>query len=110
MLKITKAMLCSALAFTMTLAIAPPTFADQEVAQIYVSLKGSDSAEGTIDKPLKSIQAAKKMVNKLKQEGGFSGAVVNIREGIYNIGRGITFNKIDSGSEDTQIIYKAYNN
>lgn len=103
-------MLCSALAFTMTLAIAPPTFADQEVAQIYVSLKGSDSAEGTIDKPLKSIQAAKKMVNKLKQEGGFSGAVVNIREGIYNIGRGITFNKIDSGSEDTQIIYKAYNN
>ncbi len=109
MLKITKAMLSIALAFTMTLAIAPPSFADQEVAQIYVSLAGSDSAEGTIEKPLKTIQAAKKKINSLKQEGGFSGAVVNIREGIYNVGEGIALNKGDSGSEDAPITYKAYN-
>ncbi len=109
MLKITKATLCAALAFTMTLAIAPPSFADQEVAQIFVSTNGSDTAEGTIEKPLRSLEGAKEKIRRLKQEGGFSGAVVNIREGIYDVGKGITLDKSDSGSEDALITYKAYN-
>ena len=69
--------------------------------KIYVSLSGSDSAEGTIDSPLATVNAAKEKAKKL------SGSVtVYFREGTYTIDNTVKFDK----SDKSDVTYKAYNN
>ena len=69
--------------------------------EIFVSLSGSDSAEGTIDSPLATVNAAKEKAKKL------SGSVtVYFREGTYTIDNTVKFDK----SDKSDVTYKAYNN
>ena len=69
--------------------------------KIYVSLSGSDSADGTITKPFATINAAKEKAKKL------SGSVtVYFREGTYTIDNTVKFDK----SDKSNVTYKAYNN
>ncbi len=72
---------------------------DSEAASenaIYVSSKGSDSNEGTVDKPLKTINEA---LNRAE-----AGAVVYVRGGVY--AENIYFPK--SGREDAYIVLRNY--
>jgi hypothetical protein len=67
-------------------------------ADIYVSPSGSDSAAGTIDAPLLSIQSA---VNKVT-----SGSTIYLRKGTYSPTTNIQITK--SGSPSGSYILRAY--
>ncbi len=91
----------------------PEAPTDTEVSlTIYVSPSGSDKNSGTIDSPLKSLEAAKSKIRVAKKNMGdkFKGANVYIREGIYSLPDGFVLDKEDSGSKDAPITYSAYEN
>ncbi len=69
---------------------------------IYVATNGSDTANGTISQPLKSLQRAKEVVREKGAE------MVYFREGEYFSDESVVFETADSGSEQSPIIYAAY--
>lgn len=83
----------------------------QKIFNYYVSLSGSDSNEGTIDKPFKTISRAKKQVIATKKSLN-SNSLINIyfRKGIYEIDKCIEFSSEDSGSDKIKVVYSNYNN
>ena len=68
---------------------------------LYVSPDGDDSAQGSYDKPLASVAAAKE---KAKQLGDITSVI--FRAGTYTIDKTLTFDRGDK----SDIVYKAYNN
>lgn len=72
---------------------------------IYVSPSGSDMNEGTIDKPLKSLKAAKEKAATMNNNQPLS---VVFREGFYYINETVEFSMRDSGTEEFPIRYMAY--
>lgn len=80
---------------------------DVTAREIYVSSDGHDANEGTIDKPLKTLEQAKRAAAQLSQVAD-SDIKVIIREGTYNVGDGLIFNKEDSGKKDSKIIFMPY--
>ena len=67
---------------------------------IYVSPSGSDSASGTIDAPLKTLEGAKQLAKS------FDGDItVYFREGSYTMTDTVAF----SASDKSDVTYKAYN-
>lgn len=77
---------------------------------IYVSLNGGDSASGTINSPLRSLEGARNRIRNLKKVQGekFSGAKVYLREGTYVLEKGFELYAEDSGTENAPITYSAY--
>ena len=75
--------------------------------ELFVSPNGSDSAPGTIDEPLKSFEAARNAVRKIKKDEPIT---VYFRGGTYNISKNISLDSIDSGTADAPITYTAYKN
>ena len=67
--------------------------------EIFVSLNGSDSADGTISSPLATVNAAKEKAKALSGD-----VTVYFREGIYTIDKTISFNSDDKSG----VTYKAY--
>lgn len=82
-------------------------YAVDNVANIYVSVNGSDSGDGSYNSPLQTLQAANAKVAEIK--GSYSGVNVNIMAGTYNVSD-LTFGADNSGSADAKIVWKAYNN
>ncbi len=73
---------------------------------IYVSPTGSDSNSGTIDKPFKTIEAAKNAARSKNKTGGLT---IYLRGGIYNITSSVNFTSADSGaSAANPIKYMSY--
>ncbi len=72
-----------------------------EEKALFVSPDGDDSAQGTADRPLASIAAAKE---KAKQLGDITAVV--FRAGTYTIDKTVFFDKNDK----SDIVYKAYSN
>ena len=68
---------------------------------LYVSPDGDDSAQGSYDKPLASVAAAKE---KAKQLSDITSVI--FRAGTYTIDKTLAFDKDDK----SDIVYKAYNN
>ncbi len=74
---------------------------------IFIATNGCDKNDGSIESPLKTLEAAKKRIRKYRDSG--MQVTVNIRGGDYYPDRGILFNCDDGGkSTDTPIIYRAY--
>jgi hypothetical protein len=73
----------------------------------YVAPSGDDANPGTKGRPFKTIERAKKAVQKLRQEGLESDVTIWLREGIYNIDHALNFGSQDSGTEQYRIAYKA---
>ena len=70
---------------------------------IVVSPRGDDSAEGTLDNPLRTVYAAKEKVKALK--GADCGAVtVWLREGVYVIDDTLVFDSSDCPN----VVYRSY--
>lgn len=67
--------------------------------EIYVSLNGSDSADGTFDSPLATLNAAKEKAKTM-----IGGVTVYFRDGTYTIDDTVSFNSGDK----SDVIYKAY--
>ncbi len=70
---------------------------------IIVSPSGDDSAEGTLDKPLKTVYAAKEKLKSLK--GSVDGTItVWFREGTYSIEDTLVFDSTDR----SDVLYRSY--
>lgn len=80
--------------------------AKQEIS-IYVSCKdGSDSNDGSKERPFKSIQKAQEQIRNIKlQNHDNSYITVYLSEGIYNLDNGLEFTSDDSGNEEYNIRY-----
>ncbi len=97
--KIISILACAAMA----MSLVPNAFAAEETT-LYVAPNGSDSAAGTADAPLATMDGARKKVLELKAAG------TNVREVIFAEGdyyqRKVAFTAEDSGT-DGVITYKA---
>ena len=78
----------------------------------FVSADGSDSNDGSIDKPFATIEKAQAKVREIIAAGAYpkEGITVYLRGGTYYIDKTITFDANDSGTEEAPVRYTAYNN
>ena len=78
--------------------------------RIYVSPAGSDSAAGSIDAPLNTLQEAQKRVRNIlaNADGKNKGVMVYLRGGDYPVSEGIKLTREDSGTEKAPVIYRSY--
>jgi len=77
---------------------------------IFISPRGSDSNNGTREKPFASIERAREEVRRIKNESGMpeDGIAVCLRAGKYFVGESILFGKEDSGTADAPVVYRSY--
>ena len=77
---------------------------------IYVSPNGTDTSEGTMDFPLKTLDGARLRVREIKESSDYNGAeiVVNFLPGEYRTREQVNFTAEDSGTEIGKITYRAY--
>jgi len=103
-----KKTIASIICVAMLLSVLPyqGILAADNVIELYVAPNGDDSALGTLDAPLATLQGAKDRVSKIKKDG----TAVNIyfRGGEYRFSDSVMFYKTDSGSENAPITYMAY--
>jgi hypothetical protein len=76
-------------------------------SQIYVSTKGKDYNPGTKNQPLASLNAARDMLRKMKQEGRDFTPVVVVEDGYYEFNEPLVLKPEDGGEKDDPVIYKA---
>ena len=73
----------------------------------YVSPDGSDSGDGSLGSPFKTLEAARDAVRKVN--GNMSGDItVYLRGGDYRLTEPVVFDTRDSGTNGHSVIYKAY--
>ena len=79
--------------------------------KLFVSNSGDDSAEGTIDRPLKTIQKALDIVSRYKPSQKTDGVVIYIREGSYVFDKTLEITKeMCDTLENVGLIISSYNN
>lgn len=78
-----------------------------EPIHIYVAANGSDSAAGTRNAPLATLDGAKK---RLESIGTPNGATVTILEGVYSLNDSIVFGSANSGTASAPIVFEAEGN
>lgn len=71
----------------------------------YVAPNGSDNNPGDIDHPLATLAGIR---DRLRSIAKTCPVKVYFREGVYPIGSTVTFNELDSGTEEFPITYAAY--
>jgi hypothetical protein len=83
----------------------------------YVSPDGCDEWSGRLPKPnenktdgpFATIARAQKAIREIKERGNLGGPIiVKIREGIYWLNETLLFTPEDSGTEESPIVYQAY--
>ncbi len=82
---------------------------DAEVTY-YVSSEGSDANDGSLENPFRTIQKARDTIRALEGYRPVGGITVNIMGGTYDVSETIAFTEEDSGTEESPIVYQAYNN
>lgn len=88
--------------------VAPSVLAADNTVLVYVSPTGNNSAAGTIDAPLRTLDGARVRVRELKAQGVEAIEVV-FRGGDYFM-RLTDFGAEDSGTKENPIVYRAYEN
>ncbi len=78
--------------------------------EIFVSLGGSEKADGTKENPFGSIEKAKNAVRGFIKKGFSGNITVFLREGTYYIEKEIEFNEADCFPHTHHVVYSAYNN
>lgn len=91
----------------------PVLFADEQPKDtqelmVYVSPHGDDHQNGTMERPFKTIPHAQQHIRGLIKEHPDRNITVFFRAGRYELERGLFFNPMDGGRENTQITYQAY--
>ncbi len=94
------------LAVTMITGMMVYASAEETVIQIFVSPNGSDTAAGTFEEPLATLEGAKNKVTEIKK--GNVPVEVNFLEGDYRMDTAVSFTRKDSGTAEALITYKAY--
>lgn len=88
-----------------------------DTISFYIATDGNDDWSGTVadtsgdDGPFATLEKARDAIRNIKADGKMpgGGAVVNIRKGDYELNKTFELNAQDSGSENTRIVYRAYN-
>ena len=80
--------------------------------KFYVAPHGDDSAAGTIDSPLATMEGARNKVREYKNAYGYpdGGITVYFRGGKYQVTQKTDFEEQDSGTDEYPVIYRAYEN
>ncbi len=76
--------------------------------EIYVSPKGNDTNIGSIKSPLKTLDAARLLVQKEIIKGLTEDIVVNLMGGTYTLNETVVFGLQDSPADGFQVTYQAY--
>ena len=76
-------------------------------ATLYVSPDGNDSAPGTQDKTLASLEGARQAARKLKAINPNDPITILIANGSYTLTDTVTFSPQDSGTPEAPVIYQA---
>ena len=84
------------------------SYASDEGIELFVSLTGSDTNDGSILSPLRTLDGARKKVRNLKGSG--ASITVNFREGNYFVNKTTSFTAEDSAPEGKKITYRGYQN
>ena len=96
-----------------SLLVMPATVmaADDAGVVFYVATDGSNENPGTFEAPFANIIGARDAIRELKAKSGLpaGGITVYIRGGEYITREQILFEEQDSGTEESPIMYKAYN-
>lgn len=82
-----------------------PLVKEKATVQLYVAPSGNDSAAGTQDAPLKTMEGARKAAAKIDKTG--NRVEVIFAGGEYFQQGTVRFTSADSGGTDTPVIYKA---
>src|SRR5438477_7226429 len=94
--------------FLWTLPFVWPAAIPAAGTEIYVSGIGSDADAGTKQKPLRSLEAARDMLRKLKKSGQVTGgSTVWLAGGIYHRSGAFELTGEDSGTEQEPNIYRS---
>ena len=75
---------------------------------VYVSPSGSDTNDGTIDKPLATLPMAQSRVRTLRAQSSGSGITVYLRGGTYALSSPLIFGAQDGGSASAPVTYTSY--
>ncbi len=109
-MKVVKQMLSGVLAACMVVGMMPRLSVHAEAAgtQLYVSPEGNDSASGTLDAPLKTLEGARDKIRQMKERPA-GGITVNLRQGDYKyLTESFVLGEQDSGTADSPVVYQAY--
>ena len=88
-------------------AVAPASAADGPT--LYVAPGGDDSAAGSIDAPLATLEGARNRIRELKGDTGLpDGMTVLLREGEYQRSSSFLLGAEDSGTAHAPIEYRSY--
>ncbi len=102
------------LAVVFSLLVMPTSVmaAESAGAVFYVAVDGSNSNPGTYEAPFANIIGARDAIRELKAKSGLpkGGITVYLRGGEYDSKEEILFEEQDSGTAESPIMYKAYNN
>ena len=77
---------------------------------IYVSPRGDDSADGSLERPFATVGRARDAVRAMKKAGAFpkGGVTVWLRGGTYRMERPLSLGTKDSGEEGAPVSYRAW--
>ncbi len=75
-------------------------------ATLYVSPQGNDAAVGSEEKPLASLDGARRRVRQLRVRGVKEEITVLFEDGVYPLKEPVRFTPLDSGAEQGKTIYK----
>jgi len=77
--------------------------------ELFVATDGSDTDPGTKQRPLRTLEAARDVLRKLrKTDSPRDSATVWIRGGTYHRTKTFRLEKQDSGTEDAPVVYRAF--
>lgn len=109
--RIFSAVLSLLVGFTVFTSAGPVYAADPPARgmQLYVSQSGNDSAAGTLDAPLKTLEGAKNKVREIKKNGLPAGGItINIAGGTYPLtDKSFELTAEDSGEPGKEIVWQA---
>ncbi len=75
----------------------------------FVATDGDDNNPGTIDAPFKTVEKARDTIRAAKGSLPVGQITINIRGGEYPMSQAVKFDQNDSGTEQSPIVYQAYN-
>ena len=75
--------------------------------KLYVSPAGNDADAGTVDKPLQTLEGARKAVRSVRTAHPGKKVTVYFKNGIYPVEQAFILTADDSGSEQAPVIYRA---
>ncbi len=78
--------------------------------QIFISNDGSDSNDGSFERPFKTVKRALKYIEGIDATVRKKGMVIYLREGTYTITEALKMNGKHSGVYDAPLYISAYNN